>query len=301
MASPIGLDRPHLNLPTIQHLTRFSFVPRRRVGGPYSGRHPSPQRGQSVEFRDYRQYLPGDDASQVDWKVYGRSDKLYVRLFEHETQLSVTLLVDASGSMAYGDRPHGRKYDHACRLAAAIALVIIQAQDRVGFALARDGLLDYQRPSAALAQLARIVDADEHQQPRDTGQLAGALERLPGQLQRGEIVVVFSDLWEDLDELFRSVARIQHVGAEMILFHVLHPDELELPVWGDLVLFDSETTARLRVNVDEVRADYRQRLDRHLESIRTGCRRFEVQYQLAPLSEPFQQTLERFLVRRCTA
>jgi uncharacterized protein (DUF58 family) len=245
--------------------------------------------------------LPGDDVSQVDWKVYGRSDKLYVRLFEHETQLRVTLLVDASASMDYGDRPYGRKYDHACRLAAAMALVIIQAQDQVGFALAQDGLKCYQPPGSALAQLIQLLDTIESHRPRDCARLSVAMDQLAGQLRRGEIVVVLSDLWEDLDEFFDSVARLHHVGAETVLFHVLHPDELALPRWGDLSLYDSETMARLRVNVDDVRADYRQRVDRRLEAVRTGCRRLEVQYQLASLSEPFQQTLERLLVRRCTA
>jgi uncharacterized protein (DUF58 family) len=290
-----------LNLETIRRLTRFSFVPRRRTDGPTSGRHPSPRRGQSVEFRDYRQYLPGDDASQVDWKVYGRSDKLYVRRFEHETQLSVTLLVDASASMDYDSRPLERKFDHACRLAAAIALVVIQGQDRVGFGLARDQLEFYQPPAAALPHLVQMLDTMERESPRGSGRIAAALEQLAGRLRRGGIVVVFSDLWEDLDELFRAVAQVQHAGGELVLFHVLHPDELELPSWDELMLVDSETLERVRLNTEQVRDDYRRRLDRHLEAIRGGCHRGEVTYQLAPLSEPFQQTLEHFLVRRCTA
>jgi uncharacterized protein (DUF58 family) len=300
MRSQQGLDRLYLNLKTIQRLTRFAFVPRRFIEGHYSGRHASPQRGQSVEFRDFRPYLPGDDVSHVDWKVYGRTDKLYVRLFEHETELCVTLLVDASRSMDYGGRPDARKYDHACRLAAALAFVVMRAQDRSGFALVREGLQDYQRPSSAMAQLVQMLDTMQARQPAGTSSLANALKQLAEKLRRGEIVIMLTDLWDDLDQFFQAVAQINHVGAELILFHVLHRDELELPPWSDVVLMDSESSARLHVNVDDVRADYQRRLQRHLAEVRARCKQFDVQYQFAPTNEPFQQIVERYLVRRCT-
>jgi uncharacterized protein (DUF58 family) len=300
MPTPQGLDRQYLNLQTIQRLARFSFVPRRFLEGHYAGRHASPQRGQSVEFRDFRQYTPGDDVSHVDWKVYGRTDKLYVRMFEHETELCVTLLVDASSSMDYGTRPDERKYDHACRLAASMAFVIMQARDRAGFALARNGLQDYQRPSAAMSQLLQMLDTMQNYRPLGSAVLHTALKQLADKLRRGEILIVLSDLWEDLESFFRAVAQLNHVGAEVILFHVLHQDELRLPGWNDVVLMDSESFQRLPVSVDDVRADYQRRLQQHLAQVQSRCRQFDVQYQFAPMTEPFERTLERYLVRRCT-
>ncbi len=301
MQTQSGLDRKHLDLAVMQRLARFSFIPRRFLEGRYTGRHASPQRGQSVEFRDYRQYLPGDDMGQVDWKVYGRTDKFYVRLFEHETELTVTLLVDASSSMSYDPRRGDRKYDHACRLAAALGFVIIRGQDRVGFGLARDGLVDHQRPSSAMAQLRQMLETMENRQPRGQANLATALEQLAGNLKRGEIVIVFSDLWDDLHAFYTAASQIRHRGGELIVFHVLHGDELELPRWSDAVLIDSETMARMHLNLDDVRGDYARKLGEHLSLIQRSCKQFEIQYQFAPMTEPFQQTLERYLARRVSS
>lgn len=295
-----GLDRTHLKLAEIQRLMRFRFVPRQFLQGQYTGRHASPQRGQSVEFRDYRQYLPGDDLSQVDWKVYGRSDKFYVRLFEHETELTVTFLIDASASMNYGTAPGASKYDHACRLAAALAFVILRSQDRAGFAQACEGMIDYQRPSSALPQLMEMLACMERTKLRGAADLAKACEQLVTKVRRGEIVVVISDFWEDMESLTRSLMQLLHKGVELIVFHVLHDDELKLPAWNDVQLVEAETGARLRVSLDEIRADYGRRLEKYLDEVRTRFQRLGIQYQLAPMTEAYWQTLERYLVRRCS-
>jgi len=299
MATNPVIDRKYLNLQAIQRLMRFSFVPRRFLDGRFTGRHASPQRGQSVEFRDFRPYMPGDDVGHVDWKVFGRTDKLYLRLFEHETELALTLLVDASASMGYDRRREPTKYDHACCLAAALGFVVMQGQDRVGFAAARDGLLDYQRPATAIPQLLQILDAMQNRQPQGRAALAKALDELASKLRRGEIVAVFTDLWEDLEPFFRAAARVRHVGGELILFHILHPDELELPDWNQALIVDSEQNLKLHVNVSEIRQDYQQRLQQRLREIRDRCQQFELTYQFSPLSESYQQTLETFLARRC--
>lgn len=293
-----GLNRKHLNLKEIQRLMRFSFEPRKQLDGRYTGRHASPERGQSVEFRDYREYMPGDEVGHVDWKVYGRTDKLFVRLFEHETELTLHLLVDGSNSMDYDRHTDERKFDHACRLAAAIAFVVMHAKDRVGFGISRRGLIDYQRPSSAIPQLVEMLDSMQHRQPRGEALLNKAMLEVADRMSRGQIMIVFSDLWEELDGVFEAAAKINHLGGELILFHVLHRDEVSLPHWEQVILRDSENGAELSINADAVRLQYQQRLQRRFEEVRAKCRQFDVQYQFAPTSEPHYKTLERFLRRR---
>ncbi len=151
-----------------------------------------------------------------------------------------------------------------------------------------------------MSQLVQMLDTMQERSCQGAASLPFALAELAAQLRRGDVVIVLSDLWDDLDTLFQAVSRINHLGAELILFHVLHQDELELPAWRDVILLESETSARLHVDIDDVRDDYSRRLQRHLAKVRARCRQLDVQYQLAAMSEPFQQTLERYLVRRCT-
>ena len=296
-----GLDRKHLRLQEIQRLLRFAFKPRHILAGGYVGKHESPQRGQSVEFRDFRPYMPGDDVSHVDWKVYGRTDKLYVRLFEHETELTVTLLVDGSSSMHYERIPGVvTKYDHACRIAAALGFIVVHGQDRVGFGLARGELLDYLPPSNSIGQFTQMLDAMQNRQPTGVAKLARCLQQVAATVKRGETIIVCSDLWEDLDGFFQAAARIRHAGGELIIFHVLHPHELKLPAWSAAELIDSELAVRVQVDLDELRPAYIAKMRERLEMLERRCRQAEIQYQIALLSEPYQRTLERFLERRCS-
>ena len=287
-----------LNMQVIQRLMRFRFDPRRSLEGRYTGRHASPQRGQSVEFRDYRQYLPGDDMGHVDWKIYGRTDKLYVRLFEHETELVVTLLVDASNSMAYPRDGSVSKFEQACTLAAAIGFIVTGGQDRVGFGFSQGTLKHFRRPSSSLPQMMQVVEQMRSCSPSGKANLGESMDQLASQLHRGEIVIVLSDLWDDLDDVFRAASRIHHVGGELILFHVLHQHELDLPQGQGAILIDSETLDQLPVDFNEVRSAYARELEKHLATVRHRCRQHRAEYVFAPLSESFERTLERFLTRR---
>jgi hypothetical protein len=140
----------------------------------------------------------------------------------------------------------------------------------------------------------------EKTQPRDQAELARSLDQLGSTIRRGEIVVLLSDFWEDLEPLTRGAMQILHKGAELIVFHVLHNDELQLPYWSETLLIEAETGQRLQVNVDDLRDEYQRRLQQHLEAVRTRFQRLGIQYQFAPMTETYWQTLERYLVRRCS-
>ncbi|HUE14638.1 MAG TPA: DUF58 domain-containing protein [Planctomycetaceae bacterium] len=293
-------------------MTQFFFTGRKPIEGQYSGQHATPQIGQSVEFRDYRQYIPGDEIGSIDWKIYGRSDKLFIKIFEHQADLTVNLLVDASASMAYRGVDDSRrqkllawsfddrksKYDYACSLAAAIGFLIVKQHDRVGFSLAQGGLSQFLAARSALSHLSAILDAMEQAQPQGEARLADAIRDLAGRTGRREVLIVFSDLLEDRDAILKSLSMFHHRGGEAILFHVLHGDEIRLPQIENGIFIDSETRARVRLNVEDVRTTYEAKLQDFLDSWLRQAKANAINYSLCPTTDPYERVLERYLTRR---
>ena len=296
-----GLNRKYLKLQNLRRLEHLRFAGRRRVEGLYSGRHATPQRGQSVEFRDYREYHPGDEMGRIDWRVYGRTDRLYVRLFEHQSELTLQLLVDASASMAYRGLPDKKtlsKYDYACHLAASLGYLTVRQHDRVGGGFARKGLQNYHRPSGALPEFLALLQTMERVRPGQAAGLAEALQDLASRATRRDVLVVFSDFLDESEQILKALAQLRHRGGEAIVFQVLHPDELRLPDLDSGVFIDSESNARLSLQVDDVRAAYDARLAEFLETWKRTCRGHEIPYTLASTAEPYFTVLERFLRQR---
>ncbi len=319
--SPTGTS-PYLRIEELRSLRHLAFTTRRPVSGLYAGRHASPQRGHSVEFTDYREYTPGDELGDIDWKVYGRSDRWVVKRYEHQSDMGVCLLIDGSASMAYRGRPPSAarrglvlaqrltrepaaaappsKYDQACRLAAAIAFLAIRQQDQVSLGIARRGLADYRPPHSSHPHLRGLLAAMEAGAPRRpaAADLARALGDLAARTSRKGLVVVFSDLMEDLDGVLEALARFTHRGNEVIVFHVLHPDELRLPDLEDTILVDSETGEELRVDPAAVRKLYEARLHRFVEAWRAAFRTRGIDFNRVRTDEPFQQALRGYLCLR---
>ncbi len=279
------------------------FAPRKIIEGRFSGHYQTRQRGQSVEFRDYREYIPGDAISAIDWNVYGRTDKLVVKLFEHQSELTLQLLIDASASMAYSglkreSRRSDSKFDYACRLAASIAFLVMRQHDRFAFGLARDGLTKYQGPDRRMQHLAGMLSTLEKTSPRGSAGLADAIDDLARAGGRRSLLVLFSDLIDDAGEVARAIASRVHSGGETVVFQILHPHEIRLPNVEHGLFIDSESGARLRVHVDDVRADYEQRMKRLLHGWTARFRSLGVDYTRAETSTPYYRLLERYLAGR---
>ena len=304
-------DRRYLRQQDLRRLRHLTFFARRFVEGRYAGRHASPQRGHSVEFTDYRQYIAGDDINEIDWKVYGRSDKLFIKLFEHQTDLTVNLLVDGSASMGYRgmevdhrsepprtglDQPS--KYDLACLMAAAIAFLAVKQQDNVAFGVSRNGLRHFHRSGGSFFHLDNLLKTMEQVRPAGRADLSDALRDIARRTHRKGLFVLFSDLLEDRDLILDALGIFPHRGSEVIVFHTLHADELRLPDLAEAVFVDSETEERVRLNVDDVAPAYESRLKQFLERWQRGCAARGIAYNLASTSVPYHQTLERYLVRR---
>lgn len=296
-----GLNRKYLRLEDLRRLEHLMFSTQRRVEGLFSGQHRTPQRGQSIEFQDYRQYMPGDEVARIDWKVYGRTDKLYLKRYEHQAQMTVHLLVDASSSMVYagldGQDPLS-KYDQAALLAAAVGFLTVKQQDRISLALAQRGLYKSSDTQPTIPHLIEQLRVLENTLLREDARLAAAIDSLVERSGRRELLVIFSDLLEDRAPIARALAAWQHRGGEAILFHVLHPDERRLPAADPGVFIDSETGDELRISIEDIRADYEAQVREFLAGWERTCRAQAIDYNLVPTDEPYIQAIERYLIRR---
>ncbi len=286
----------------IAHLRNVVFSSRHAVEGLYAGRHASPQRGHSVEFNDYRPYMPGDEMGDIDWKVFGRSDRMYVKLFEHQTDLTVSLLLDGSASMAYrASSSAPSKYDYAARMCAAIAFLMIRQQDNVAFALAQSGLQQFSPLGGTFAHLGAMLDAMESAKPAGKAGLADAIDAMGDRIRRRGVLIVFSDLLDDHDAVIAGLNRYSHRcrhGGEVILFHVMHAHELTLPDVDSAVFTDSETMKRQTICVADIRTDYDRRLRVFLDRWSSACRTGGYDYNLVSTATDHRRALQQYLFSR---
>ena len=296
-----GQNRKYLHLQELRRLRNVFFSSRRVVEGQYAGRHASPERGHSVEVNDFREYVPGDEIAHIHWKIYGRTDKLFIKLFEHQSDMTVNLLVDSSASMAYSGANGGHsKYDQACMMAAAVAFLTTKQQDKVSFGLAREGLSAFHRPHGSYGHLMNILDSMEGAQQVGGAGLDKALRKMATLIGRRGLLIIFSDLLDDQEEIFNSLSMFTHRGSEVILFHILHADELKLPTMQEALFRDSESGHRMSVNVEDVRRAYEKRLGHFLSGWATSCRGRGIDYNLVSTSTSYHKALEQYLFKRAS-
>ncbi len=289
----------------MQRLRHLEFSTARRVRGTFSGRHSSRQRGQSVEFNDYRQYMPGDDPGDVDWKVYGRSDRLYIKLYEHESELTTTLLVDGSASMDFrgcggaGAAALGRsKYELAGSIAAALAFLLIQRSDRVALGVACGGLAAYDRPGVSMTHLRQLLGTLDGHAPSKVASLPEAIDGVLRRSRRRGLLVVISDFIDDTDATVAALAEAGARGNEVVLFQTLHAEELVLPAGGAGLFIDSESGERVRVHLDDIRAEYERTMTEFLDRFRRMTGGLGFDRTLVHTGEDHFGMLERYLLRR---
>jgi len=292
-----GTVREALTPEALAKLASMELRARAVVEGHFSGQHASAYRGASVEFVDHREYAAGDEPRHIDWKVYGRTDRLFVKQYEAETNLDLHLLLDVSRSMDFTSREVS-KLRCATFVAAALAYIATQQRDAVGLFLFDHAVRQSLPAMTKPAHLARLLDLLEAVEPGEDTRITPALEEVAGRLHRRAIIVVLSDLLDDPAEVLRSLGYFRHRGHDVIVLQMLDPGELTLSYGGTVAFEDLETLQRLSVEVSDMRPAYLAELRRFLTTCRHGCRDRSIDYALLDTSVPFDTALIAYLARR---
>ena len=281
----------------LARIAGLSLRARRVVEGTISGLHRSPYHGFNVEFAEYREYSPGDDLRRLDWRVFGRSDRYYIKQYEEESNLRAMLVLDASASMRYGSGPL-TKFQYAATAAAALATLLVDQQDPVGLALFDSQAREILPPAATQAQLARIIGQLEEAQPDRQTALGPVLQTMAEQVKQRGLAIVLSDLLTDLDAFYEGLARLQYRGHEIIVFHILDRDELELP-FNDLVLFhDIEGAEELFAEPWAFRKAYQEAMREFISGAHDACGARGIDHVLLRTDQSLADALSHYLHAR---
>ena len=283
----------HLRPEDVRKLKNYELAARLMVEGWLSGRHRSRQRGSSIDFHEYRGYTPGDDLKLVDWRVYARTDKIFLKTFEQETNMELHLLVDSSGSMGFPVQDGVSKLDHASFFAACLAYLVVKQTDRVSLHLFDDRVRLSLPPGSTRAHLHQCLNALEHNKPGRETSLASALERTLPVLTRRGTLVILSDFYEDPAAIFRALNPYLHRGFRIHLFQVLTPMELDLGDVGLTRFVDLETNDRLTVHGEHIRESYRAAVRQRIATLRSMAVSRRVDWTLARTDESYFTLLDR--------
>jgi len=277
---------------------RLTLVARGLVEGFLTGVHKSPYKGFSVEFAEHRQYFPGDEIRHVDWRAYGKTDRYYIKEYEEETNLRAYLLVDASGSMAYRGK-HASKFQFAQYVAASLAYLMLHQRDAVGLVTHDTRLRQMIQPRANAKHLLRLINMLEQTQPGGETSLAPIWHDLVGRMKRRGLIVVLSDCFDKIGPLLRALRHFRHRRHEVLLFHVLAPEELEFP-FSRMTQFRNLERDGHRILVDpgQLRKEYRQHFDAFCTQLREQTRQMQIDYQMLRTDEPVDRALGAYLAKR---
>jgi uncharacterized protein (DUF58 family) len=286
-----------LDLRALAALEHLRFTTTQRLEGTYSGRHPSRRHGGAGEFADFREYADGEDLRRLDWKVLARTGRAYTRLYQDETNLVCTLTVDASASMAYGRG--GTKLEYLQYLATAFTHVIGRQQDHVGLAVVADKLHDFYPPGSTAGHIAHLQTIIEKLPTWPVTELAKALRELFQRVTRRGALIVLSDfLTDDLEAVFAAFRLFRHRRWEVILLHLVHPEEERLPQGAAYRFEGLENEGRVDCSPAEIRRLYEERFESHAAMLRTLALGAGCDYRRVSTAIPYLRTLGGFLVER---
>ena len=295
MASITDILHPE-DITSLQHLQLFA---RTVVEGFTTGLHASPHKGFSVEFRQHRPYVQGDEIKRLDWKIFGRSDRFYIREYDEETNLRATIVLDASGSMDYRGTKGIHKFDYARKLAASIAYLLMSQQDAVGLVTFDSKLREFIPNRTRITHLHHLLDAMVKTKPgKETG-LATVVESLAMRLKRRGLVILISDLFDDAAALLRAIGVLRRKGHEIMVFQLWDRDELDFP-FGNWARFENleQDEDFLLLDPAVIRQRYMTVLDEWRKSMTEGLRKHEVDVIPIVTDEPHTEALRKYLALR---
>jgi uncharacterized protein (DUF58 family) len=292
------MQQRFLNPSTLAGISGLDLVAKTVVDGFVAGLHRSADFGFSQEFAEYRAYNPGDDLRLVDWNVYARTERLYLKRFRGETNSLLTVLLDASNSMQFGS--HGvNKMDYSRYLAASLFYLAIHEQhDAAGLITFDDEVRKYIRPSTRQGQLDRLLAGLEQAEARARTDFSKPMRYFQEFLKRRGIVLIVSDFWESPESIIRTIEPLRFHGNEVVLFHVLDPEDVRPELRGPTILVDMETEAELKVTPDYTRKEYRGKIEAHLADLRDRTQAAGMGYCLLMTDRPLDAALREYLTLR---
>jgi uncharacterized protein (DUF58 family) len=288
----------YLKPEVIRQISRLDLRAQFIVKGFLHGLHASPFHGFSVEFSEHRKYTPGDNPSDIDWLVYAKTDKYYVKKFEAETNITGYLVMDLSQSMAYTYRQELTKFDYAICLAAALCYLMIHQNDPVGLVTFDEQINNYLPPKSKRQQIGNILSLLARLKPAGQTDAGRSLVQLAAMIKHSSLVMIFSDLLADPEPIIAALRRLRHGGNDVILFHVLDEAEVDFPFTGLVELEEPESHNRLEVDADSLRTDYLAEIEAFREQYRRECFQSGIDYVPLDTSMPFDRALTEYLAMR---
>ena len=287
-------------------LTRLEFLARAKKQGPISGRHTSPNKGFSVVFAEHRQYRPGDDLKNLDWRVFAKADKYYIKQYIEETNLRATVVLDCSGSMNYrgtlASNVEGKpvsKFEYGQYLAAGLSYLMVKQQDAVGLVTFDDQVRTFLKAASRPSQVRLVLEGLHQAKPGQDTQLGKVLHEVAERIPQRGLVVLISDCFDSVEEIIKAFHHFKYRNHEIVLFHLMAEEELTFPFTGSQEFKDLEAlSTRLRVDPRTVRSAYLERVRKHVAQLESACGQLNADYVPVSTKQPYHEALADFLGRR---
>ncbi|UCE06048.1 MAG: DUF58 domain-containing protein [bacterium] len=289
--------RKYLKPEVVSRLKNMHLRARLVVEGFITGLHRSPYHGFSVEFSEYRQYMPGDEIRHIDWKVYGKTNRFYIKQFEEETNLKSYLLLDASGSMGYSSH-NITKLEYASYLAAALTYLMIEQRDAVGLITFDKKIQKYLPPRSVKSYLPQILRELEQTKCSQITDIANTFHEMAERIHRRGLIVILSDLYDEPENVISGLKHFRHKKHEVIVFHILDPMEINFNFKRNALFKDMETGEELTTQPWHIKAEYKKRVRNFIENYKRQCRLNRIDYVSLDTSQQFDYALMEYLIKR---
>lgn len=294
----MSLVNRYLEPALVERLNQLQLTARSVVEGTTTGLHKSPLKGASIEFRQHRAYVPGDEPRRLDWRVLARTDRPFIKEYDEETNLRCVLMLDGSGSMTYGGAEGARqqrKFDYAAKLVASLAYLMLAQTESVGFALVGPGLQQWVPPASGSAQLSRLIDVLERAVPAGEASIGKSTQQVADRIGRRALVIAISDFLSPAGAIREGLARLRHQRHEVMCIRVLHRDEQEFPFRNWSRFYGLEGEPAYLCEPALVRRTYRDNFERHRQLLEAACRAFGADLHTFTTDRPVIEALTRTL------
>ncbi len=290
--------RKYLDPSVISKLNSFELRARLVVEGFMVGLHKSPYHGFSVEFTEHRPYMQGDNLKDVDWKVYGKTEKYYIKQYEEETNLKSYILLDKSRSMSYASKGNVSKLEYGATLTAALSYLMFKQQDAVGLSIYSETIEHYLPPKASKTYLHEVLKVLTSIVPSNKTNTSSCLNKIAEKIKRRGLVIIISDLFDDVNSILTALKHFRYQNNEVIVFQILDPLERSFAFGKDSIFKDLETDEEITTQPYQIQKAYKEAMDEFIHRIKSECLNSNIEYNLIDTSTPFDKALFGYIQKR---